>query len=66
MELSAACAERDGLRKEIEQLRQTSSEDLRTDDLRFQRESNADLAMQLKRSHESNIELVSVLQDLEE
>lgn len=35
------------------------------DELKFQKESNADLALQLMRSQESNIELVSVLQELE-
>ncbi|KAL4031805.1 hypothetical protein IC575_010096 [Cucumis melo] len=81
--LSAATAECDGLRKELEQLklvtekstqRQTSIEDLSyqdgephilKDELKFQKETNADLALQLKRSQESNIELVSVLQELE-
>ncbi|KAI4378704.1 hypothetical protein MLD38_016146 [Melastoma candidum] len=36
------------------------------EEIRFQKESNADLAMQLSRSQESNIELVAVLQELEE
>ena len=84
--LSAATAECDGLRKELEQLklvtekskqRRTSIEDLSyqdgephilnelKDELNFQKETNADLALQLKRSQESNIELVSVLQELE-
>lgn len=36
------------------------------DEIKFQKESNDDLALQLKRSQESNIELVSVLQELEE
>ncbi|CAK9323125.1 unnamed protein product [Citrullus colocynthis] len=84
--LSAATAECDGLRKELEQLklmtekstqRQTTIEDLSyqdgephilnelKDELKFQKETNADLALQLKRSQESNIELVSVLQELE-
>ncbi|KAL7264956.1 hypothetical protein ACSBR1_002835 [Camellia fascicularis] len=35
-------------------------------EIKFQQESNDDLAMQLKRSQESNIELVTVLQELEE
>ncbi|XP_022935574.1 spindle pole body component 110-like isoform X1 [Cucurbita moschata] len=85
--LSAATAECDGLRKELEELkpmtekstqRQTSIADLSyqdgetkildelKDELKFQKESNADLALQLKRSQESNIELVSVLKELEE
>ncbi|XP_024922647.1 uncharacterized protein LOC107431992 isoform X3 [Ziziphus jujuba] len=88
MELSAAYAERDFLKKEIEQLKffleksaakQTAIEDLTSqneglphiqnelkDELKFHRESNANLALQLERSQESNIELVSVLQELEE
>ncbi|GMI86950.1 hypothetical protein HRI_002364300 [Hibiscus trionum] len=36
------------------------------DEIRFQREENADLASQLKKTQESNIELVSILQELEE
>ncbi|PON56159.1 RPG related protein [Parasponia andersonii] len=88
VELSAAFAERDNLKKEVEQLklsldnsmlRQPSSEDLVSrdeglphpqkelkDELKFLKESNVNLAAQLKRSHESNIELVSVLHELED
>ncbi|XP_062117416.1 uncharacterized protein LOC133831219 [Humulus lupulus] len=88
MELSAACAERDNLKKEVEQLKlsldnsmvkQMSPEDLSSqyeglphtqkeikDELKFQKESNANLALQLKKSHESNIELISILQELED
>ncbi|XP_031285176.1 A-kinase anchor protein 9-like [Pistacia vera] len=36
------------------------------DEIKFQKESGANLALQLKRSQESNIELVAVLQELEE
>ncbi|MED6182114.1 hypothetical protein PIB30_025666 [Stylosanthes scabra] len=36
------------------------------DELKFQRESNANLSLQLKRSQEANAELVSLLQELEE
>ncbi|KAF8396495.1 hypothetical protein HHK36_018118 [Tetracentron sinense] len=36
------------------------------DEIKFQKESNANLALQLKKTQESNIELVSVLQELEE
>lgn len=36
------------------------------DELKFLKESNANLALQLKKSQESNIEFVSVLQELEE
>lgn len=35
-------------------------------EIKFQKESNADLALQLKRSQEANVELVTVLQELEE
>ncbi|KAH8505728.1 hypothetical protein H0E87_012805 [Populus deltoides] len=85
MELSAACAERDGLQKEVEQLKlllekstakPAALEDYKfqdegavkelENDVMFQRESNANLSLQLKRSQESNAELVSVLQELEE
>ncbi|KAG7958102.1 hypothetical protein I3843_10G002300 [Carya illinoinensis] len=88
MELSAAYAERDGLKKAVEQLKlslerpmvqQTETEHSKLqdegishiqkelkDELKFQKESNADLAMQLQRSQASNLELVSVLQELEE
>uniref|UniRef100_A0A803Q449 C2 NT-type domain-containing protein n=1 Tax=Cannabis sativa TaxID=3483 RepID=A0A803Q449_CANSA len=88
MELSAACAERDDLKKEVEQLKlsfdrstekQMSPEDSLPqyeglphtqkeikEELKFQKESNANLALQLKKSHESNIELVSILQELED
>ncbi|KAK9282833.1 hypothetical protein L1049_011056 [Liquidambar formosana] len=36
------------------------------DELKFQKESNADLAVQLQKTQESNIELVSILQELED
>ncbi|KAK7345463.1 hypothetical protein VNO77_16067 [Canavalia gladiata] len=36
------------------------------EELMFQKESNANLSLQLKRSQEANVELVSVLQELEE
>ncbi|XP_061337712.1 uncharacterized protein LOC133284659 [Gastrolobium bilobum] len=36
------------------------------DELKFQKESNANLSLQLNRSQEANVELVSVLQELEE
>lgn len=35
-------------------------------EIKFQKESNADLALQLKRSQEANVELVTVLKELEE
>lgn len=82
MELSAAHVERDNLKKEVEQLKSslecpfvehkapevsvTQGEEALNDELRFQKESNANLSMQLKRSQEANIELVSVLQEQEE
>ncbi|KAA8516614.1 hypothetical protein F0562_016880 [Nyssa sinensis] len=88
MEVSAAYTERDGMKKEVEQLKlmleeaivkQTATEDSTfksegamhfqkelEDEIKFQQESNANLALQLKRSQESNIELVTVLQELEE
>ncbi|CAJ2672525.1 unnamed protein product [Trifolium pratense] len=36
------------------------------DELKFQKESNSNLSLQLKKSQEANVELVSVLQELEE
>ncbi|XP_020093572.1 myosin-2 heavy chain-like [Ananas comosus] len=36
------------------------------DEVKFQKESNANLMLQLEKSQESNIELVSILQELEE
>lgn len=36
------------------------------DELKFQKESNSSLALQLERSQQSNIELVSILQEMEE
>ncbi|XP_022745383.1 flagellar attachment zone protein 1-like isoform X2 [Durio zibethinus] len=36
------------------------------DEIKFQREEKANLALQLKKTQESNIELVSILQELEE
>ncbi|TKY53009.1 sporulation-specific protein 15 [Spatholobus suberectus] len=36
------------------------------EELKFEKESNANLSLQLKRSQEANVELVSVLQELEE
>ncbi|XP_022640378.1 myosin-11 isoform X2 [Vigna radiata var. radiata] len=87
-ELSAAQAERDSLKKEVEKLK-LSSEDPRArkrasddslcegecfsevenalkEELKFEKESNANWSLQLKRSQEANLELVSVLQELEE
>ncbi|KAJ4977944.1 hypothetical protein NE237_008724 [Protea cynaroides] len=88
MELSAAHAERDGLKQEIEQLKvlleetmvkQTASENSKfqskgmsriqkelEDEIQFHQESNADLTLRLKKTQESNIELLSILQELEE
>ncbi|XP_077225832.1 uncharacterized protein LOC143859049 isoform X2 [Tasmannia lanceolata] len=36
------------------------------DEIKFQKESNANLALQMKKTRESNIELVSILQEMEE
>ncbi|KAG4397058.1 hypothetical protein AAZX31_10G059000 [Glycine max] len=88
MDLSATQVERDGLKKEVEQLklsfedpvvRQKALEDSVSqvegipeienalkEELKFEKESNANLSLQLKKSQEANIELVSVLQELEE
>ncbi|XAR69170.1 hypothetical protein NMG60_11000659 [Bertholletia excelsa] len=88
IELSAATAECDGLKKEVEHIKlmlaesmskQTIRENLAfqaegaiqiqkelEEEIRFHQESNANLSLQLKRSQESNIELVTVLQELEE
>ncbi|KAL4342394.1 hypothetical protein GQ457_08G018770 [Hibiscus cannabinus] len=87
-ELTAANAERDGLRKEVENLetlleksmvKQTTLGDSTFQDdgvtllqkeleneIKFLKESNGSLALQLKRSQEANADLVSVLQELEE
>ncbi|KAK4272808.1 hypothetical protein QN277_021313 [Acacia crassicarpa] len=86
-ELSAAHAERDNLKTEIEQLKLSLEHALESqkvfevsnsqgeyvpeierplqDELEFQKESNANLSLQLKKSQEANIQLVSVLQELE-
>ncbi|KAL5210516.1 hypothetical protein ABZP36_006139 [Zizania latifolia] len=86
VELSAAHAERDSYRQEIEELKLSMQEvttrqktvgsskygdqvDLQKeleDDVKFLKESNANLAIQLKNTQEANIELVSILQELEE
>ncbi|XP_054803223.1 uncharacterized protein LOC129306572 isoform X2 [Prosopis cineraria] len=86
-ELSAAHAERDNLKTEIEQLKLSLERALVNqeafevsnsqgehvpeieralqDELEFQKESNANLSLQLKKSQEANIQLVSVLEELE-
>lgn len=46
--------DKDGIQKELE------------DEIRFLRESNGNLALQLKKTQDSNLELVSVLQEMEE
>uniref|UniRef100_A0ACD5WR24 Uncharacterized protein n=1 Tax=Avena sativa TaxID=4498 RepID=A0ACD5WR24_AVESA len=86
VELSAAHAERDSYRHEIEELKSSRKElstrqtksgtpkrgdwiDLQKeveDEMKFLKESNASLAVQLKNTQEANIELVSILQELEE
>lgn len=52
--LKARADDIDQMRKELE------------DEIKFQKESNANLTLQLSKTQESNIELVSVLQELEE
>ncbi|OMO81884.1 hypothetical protein CCACVL1_12157 [Corchorus capsularis] len=87
MELSAANAERDGLRKEVENLKlllekpmmisedstfqkegvsETNIQKELENEIKFQKESNANLALQLQKSQDANVELISVLQELEE
>nr|GMD44505.1 myosin-11-like isoform X1 [Ipomoea batatas] len=90
MELSAAYAEHDSLKREIENLKlileessaavkQATLEDSTfqtkrltriheelENEIKHQQELSNSLALQLKRSQESNIDLVSVLQELEE
>lgn len=86
VELSAAHAERDSYRHEIEELKSSRQEsttrqtksvtpkrgdwiDLQKeveDEMKFLKESNASLAVQLKNTQEANIELISILQELEE
>ncbi|KAG8095759.1 hypothetical protein GUJ93_ZPchr0013g34164 [Zizania palustris] len=86
VELSAAHAERDSYRQEIEELKLSMQEvttrqktvgtskygdwvDLQKeleDDVKFLKESNTNLVIQLKNTQEANIELVSILQELEE
>lgn len=88
VELSAANVERNGLRKEVEQLKtlleksmvkQPTYEDSTFEDagvtllhkdleneIKFLKESNDSLALQLKRSQDANVELVSVLEELEQ
>ncbi|XP_062209553.1 uncharacterized protein LOC133911359 [Phragmites australis] len=86
VELSAAQAERDSYRHEIEELK-SSLQDINTrqtitgtskrtdwidvqkeleDEVKFLKESNANLTVQLNKTQEANIELVSILQELEE
>ncbi|KAK4419280.1 hypothetical protein Salat_2340900 [Sesamum alatum] len=88
VELSAACAERDGLKREVDHLKlelqnlatnQASQENLIVqaeslmqiqkvleNETKYQKLLNDNLGQQLRRSQESNIELVSVLHELEE
>ncbi|XP_062217106.1 uncharacterized protein LOC133917130 [Phragmites australis] len=86
VELSAAQAERDSYRHEIEELK-SSLQDVNTqqtitgtpkradwidlqkeleEEVKFLKESNANLTVQLNKTQEANIELVSILQELEE
>ncbi|CAN6286028.1 unnamed protein product [Urochloa humidicola] len=86
VELSAAQAERDSYRHEIEELK-SSLQDVNTrqtitgtpkragwidlqkeleEEVKYLKESNADLTVQVNRTQEANIELLSILQELEE
>ncbi|KAI3989758.1 hypothetical protein MKX01_040728 [Papaver californicum] len=87
MELSAANAECDGLKKEIQQLKimieeikkesTSGNSNLHADgvtniqkeleaEIKFHKESSAAMSLQLQKTQESNLELVSFLQELEE
>ncbi|KAK4749312.1 hypothetical protein SAY87_026761 [Trapa incisa] len=69
IDLSEANADRDRLRKEVESMKYLSKRNMveeLEEDIRFQQEINIGLSLQLRRSQESNIELVSVLQEMEE
>lgn len=76
-ELSISRAECDDLKQEVEQLKILSKSSMKQaaangaqkeleNEVKFQREENANLVGQLKKTQESNIELVSILQELEE
>ncbi|KAI3989613.1 hypothetical protein MKX01_036222 [Papaver californicum] len=87
MELSAANAECDGLKKEIQQLKimieeikkesTSGNSNLHADgvtniqkeleaEIKFHKESSAAMSLQLQKTQKSNLELVSILQELEE
>ncbi|TVU48670.1 hypothetical protein EJB05_08315 [Eragrostis curvula] len=86
VELSAAQAERDSYRQEIEELKSSAQDviprqtitgtpkrggwvDLQKeleDEVKFLKESNVNLTLQLNKTQDANIELVSILQELEE
>lgn len=81
MELSVSKIERDGLRLEIGELKvsleemnlkqntKNGIENLQKElekEVKFLNESNSNLSVQLQKTQESNIELVSVLQEMEE
>ncbi|KAK3148632.1 hypothetical protein QOZ80_3BG0297440 [Eleusine coracana subsp. coracana] len=86
VELSAAQAERDSYRQEIEELKSSIQDvtprqtiaappkrgawvDLQNeleDEVKFLKESNVNLTVQLNKTQDANIELVSILQELEE
>lgn len=88
MELSAAFAERDSLKMEVDQLKKLLDETVTKQklsanskifsedannlckqleyELKFQKEANSDLSNQLQKTQESNLELVSILQEMEE
>ncbi|XP_042393844.1 cingulin-like isoform X2 [Zingiber officinale] len=74
-QILAANTEHDSLKLEVEQLKAALEESLSEqrdsvqkeleEELKFQKESNGNLARQLKQTQESNIELVTILQELE-
>ncbi|KAL1545784.1 hypothetical protein AAHA92_22468 [Salvia divinorum] len=85
VELSAAYAEQDSLRRQLEkvmeELQQLAKNEANREapfsqswslkeelesEIKYQQDLNDDLCQQLKQSQESNIELVSILQELEE
>ncbi|KAH6806045.1 hypothetical protein C2S51_030876 [Perilla frutescens var. frutescens] len=85
IELLAVYAEKDGLRRQVEKVKEElqeltlnhatredpiiqseSFQKVLENEIKYQQELNDDLGQQLKRSQESNIELVCVLQEFEE
>ncbi|XP_028777166.1 myosin heavy chain, fast skeletal muscle-like [Neltuma alba] len=88
VELSDSCVERETLRREVQQLKQSLEDQMAKqkaledsssqgeftpevekalkDELKFQKESYTNLCLELKRNQEANLELVSILHELEE